>query len=79
MNNNNPTNRNTNIFSFILKYFGLFMVIVYLTLGILIIFHKYLNVLPDNLIFPLSNNERLLIGSTLIVYGIFRAYRVIKN
>ncbi|MDP4267092.1 MAG: hypothetical protein Q8880_06625 [Bacteroidota bacterium] len=54
----------------ILRYFGFFMVFVYLGAGFLIIFTK-------SLVEWLSLWQRIAIGILMIIYGIFRAYRVI--
>jgi hypothetical protein len=54
------------------KYFGLFMVVFYLVLGILFI------ILPG--FFPeLSREPKLIFGVILVMYGVFRAYRVFKS
>jgi uncharacterized membrane protein HdeD (DUF308 family) len=56
----------------LLKYFGLFMVIVYLGIGIFLI------LMGENSAF-LNRTTRLVLGIALIVYGIFRAWRVFKT
>jgi len=56
----------------ITRYFGFFMVIVYLTVGFLLIF--------SGDFFPILNQTtKLILGIVLVIYGIFRAYRAIKT
>jgi cytochrome c biogenesis protein CcdA len=56
----------------IIRYFGLFMVIFYLVLGFLFIFSS--EFFPD-----FNQTAKWIFGGLLIIYGIFRAYRVIIN
>ncbi|MCK9399531.1 MAG: hypothetical protein M0Q51_06000 [Bacteroidales bacterium] len=56
----------------IVKYFGFFMVVFYLVIGLLFIFSTQF--------FPaLNQNAKLFFGIILLIYGIFRAYRAIKS
>jgi hypothetical protein len=54
------------------KYFGLSMVFIYLLMGILLL----LRVIEAPF---LREYSRLILGIALIVYGLFRAWRVIKD
>jgi len=56
----------------LLKYFGFIMVIVYPGIGIFLI------LMGENSAF-LNRTTRLVLGIALIVYGIFRAWRVFKT
>lgn len=55
----------------IVKYFGAIMGLFYLVLGISIIFNKV----------PLFVNElvKYTLGTAMILYGIFRLFRIIKS
>jgi uncharacterized membrane protein HdeD (DUF308 family) len=54
------------------RYFDFFMVMIYIVLGIIIIFSKEF--------FSVQNQTtKLIFGCILIIYGIFRAYRAIKG
>jgi hypothetical protein len=55
----------------IVKYLNLLMVVIYLSAGLIILF--------DLVHFNLTENNRLIIGILLIVYGIFRGVRVFLN
>jgi len=54
-----------------LRYFGFIMVIVYVSAGLVLIF-------MDENTTILSRKTRLILGSALILYGIFRAWRALK-
>ena len=56
----------------VLKYFGLLMVVIYLTVGIMLL-------LPGIQITFLNGNSRLVLGIALVIYGLFRAWRSIKS
>lgn len=51
--------------------FKFFMVLVYIALGVVILFF---DVLP----FPTNNSGRTFFGAILILYGIFRIYAFLK-
>jgi hypothetical protein len=61
-----------NIFRNLLNYFGLLMVFVYLAAGITLL-------LPVVQITFLNFSSRLILGIALIVYGVFRAWRMFKT
>jgi cytochrome c biogenesis protein CcdA len=56
----------------VLKYFGFLMVIVYIAIGLLFIFWS-------DFFSDLNRNARYLIGCILVIYGLFRAYRIVKD
>jgi cytochrome c biogenesis protein CcdA len=56
---------------YLLKYFGFLMVLVYLGVGLLLI-------LSGEKFALMSRVSRLILGILLIIYGCFRAYRVIQ-
>jgi hypothetical protein len=56
----------------VVQYFGFFMVIFYLVLGLIFIFST--NFFPD-----LNRNAKIIFGAILMIYGIFRAYRAFKS
>jgi hypothetical protein len=55
-----------------LKYFGFFMVVFYIILGLLFVFSS--EFFPE-----LNRIAKLIFGVILVIYGIFRAYRAIKS
>lgn len=55
----------------LLKYFGFVMVVVYISVGMVLL-------LMDENTTILNRNTRLILGGALILYGIFRAWRAIK-
>lgn len=54
------------------RYFGFFMVFVYLTLGVFM-------VTSDFFLNTMNKLQKNSIGIILIIYGIFRAYRIYKE
>jgi hypothetical protein len=56
----------------VLRYFGFFMIIIYVAFGLFIIFTN--SFATDYL----NKTQRISIGTLLIIYGIFRSYRTIK-
>jgi len=52
--------------------FRFFMVLIYLALGVMILFF-------DTLPFPISNTGKALIGIVFLLYGIFRIYTIFKS
>jgi len=56
----------------ITRYFGFFMVLLYLVLGLIFIFST--GAFPE-----LSRTTKLIVGCILVIYAFFRAYRAIKN
>jgi hypothetical protein len=58
-----------NIYS---KYFGLLMMVVYMVVGLLLIF-------SENFLDFLNKTTKFVLGIILIGYGIFRAYRALRT
>jgi hypothetical protein len=56
----------------LIKYFGFFMVFVYLGVGIALL-------IPGVQIAFLNHSTRLVLGIALVFYGLFRAWRMIKT
>ncbi|NVO01978.1 MAG: hypothetical protein HXX09_04690 [Bacteroidetes bacterium] len=57
----------------VLRYFGFFMILIYVAFGLYII-------LSESFAADLLNKtQRISIGTLLIIYGIFRSYRTIKE
>ena len=65
---NNSSGRTQNL----LKYFGIFMVLVYFGVGLALL------LLPQNST-VLNKTTRLILGIALIAYSIFRTWRVFKS
>ena len=65
---NNSSGRTRNL----LKYFGIFMVLVYFGVGLALL------LLPQNST-VLNKTTRLILGIALIAYSIFRTWRVFKS
>jgi len=61
-----------NGFSVVMKYMEMIMSIVYITIGVLIVWRSVE-------LFHISNQYSLPLGSMLIAYGIFRTYRVYQK
>jgi hypothetical protein len=61
-----------NIFRNLLNYFGLLMVFVYLAAGVVLL-------IPIAQLSFLNYTSRLILGIALIVYGVFRAWRMLKT
>jgi hypothetical protein len=61
-----------NIFHGLLNYFGLLMVFLYLAAGIALL-------VPSVQIPFLNRTSRLVLGIALLIYGLFRAWRLIKT
>jgi hypothetical protein len=55
-----------------LSWFGIIMVICYVTLGVVILTSEYFRV-------TLTGNFRLYLGILLIIYGIYRGWRVFRT
>ena len=51
--------------------FKFFMVMIYIALGVMILFY---NTLP----FPISNTGKTIIGVVFLLYGIYRTYTIYK-
>lgn len=62
--NNNPTPRPLRI------WFGIFMILVYLGVGLLFIF---------NIFDTIDHTVSIIIGALLMLYGVFRGYRLYKG
>ena len=60
-----------NLFSKIMTIFGFFMVVVFLVLGIALVFFPVYNYLPGNM--------KIIFGVFFITYGIFRLARLIQQ
>jgi hypothetical protein len=56
----------------VMKYMGLVMAVLYLTLGVIV-----LN--GSNRLFNLPRSYALIFGITLILYGLFRGYRIYQK
>jgi hypothetical protein len=56
----------------VIKYFGFFMVFVYLGAGIVLL-------VPGVQIAFLNHTTRLVLGVALVLYGLIRAWRMIKT
>jgi len=52
--------------------FRFFMVLIYLALGVMILFF-------DTFPFPISNAGKALIGIVFLLYGVFRIYTIFKS
>lgn len=63
---------NTNAFSMIMKYIEIGMAIVYIIVGALVIWRSAE-------LFKISNQYSLPLGSMLMVYGVFRFYRIYQK
>lgn len=50
--------------------FGIFMVLIYLGMAILLVFSEF---------FPIAEPYRIIIGVLFFLYGLFRGYRVWKQ
>lgn len=61
---NNPTPRPLRI------WFGIFMILVYLGVGLLFIF---------NIFDTIDHTVSIIIGALLMLYGVFRGYRLYKG
>jgi len=61
-----------NGFSVLMKYLEMVMSIVYITVGVLVIWRSVE-------LFHISSQYSLPLGSMLIAYGIFRTYRVYQK
>ncbi|RDC66282.1 hypothetical protein [Adhaeribacter pallidiroseus] len=66
------TNRSRNNPEKYLKYFTLFMCLVYPVLGLFIM-------LSDNTQIALSQNYKTILGTMLMAYGVLRFYRAYKK
>ncbi len=51
--------------------FKFFMVLIYLAMGVMILFF-------DKMPFPVSNTGRTFIGVLFLVYGVYRTYTIYK-
>jgi hypothetical protein len=58
-------------FKKLIAYFGYFMVLFYLSAGIMLL-------IPNVEIGFLNHIARMILGIALLIYGIFRAWRVYK-
>jgi len=63
--------------------FGIFMVIAYLGIAYLVVFTPVLIRYNSDDIYNTSNNDenfvaRIILGTVLLIYGIFRGYRMWK-
>jgi hypothetical protein len=56
----------------LLKYFGFIMVLVYFGVGLALL------LVPEE-VTVLNRTTKLILGIALVLYGIFRAWRVIKT
>ncbi len=63
---------NTNAFSMIMRYIEIGMAIVYIIVGALVIWRSAE-------LFNISNQYALPLGSMLMVYGVFRVYRIYQK
>ena len=70
MQDNSP--KTINRFINIIRYFGFFMVIFYFIVGAFLLF-------SDNMLLFLSPIQKNGIGIVVIIYGIFRGYRIYKG
>lgn len=56
----------------VMKYLGIFTTIIYIGMGIVVL-------VSSNKLFNIPERYSLPLGSLLLVYGLFRAYRVYNS